>query len=105
MAPALILARIEYSIFQDNVQKLKPQVIEEIQTACKDWMDVWMQMGNQTEMKQLIERKVDDFLTNLKFVGLEELLGRVEHLKPIDEAWRAANPEKSAQFPPPNSVS
>lgn len=104
-APALILARIEYNIFQDNVKNLKPQVIEEIQTACRDWMDVWVQMGNEAEMNQLIGRKVDTFLSHLKLVGLEELLGRVDHLKPIDAAWRAANPEKSAEFPPPNSPS
>jgi hypothetical protein len=101
-APPLILARIEHKIFLDNVQKLKPQLVEEILTACADWMKVWAQMGNEGEMKQVIEKKVDDFaLTMMLEAGLTELLSRVDHLKPLDEAWRAANPEKSAQYPPP----
>jgi hypothetical protein len=102
VAPPLILARIEHKIFLDNVQKLKPQLIEEILTACADWMKVWAQMGNEGEMKQVIEKKVDDFAATMLDVSLRELLDRVDHLKPIDEAWRAANPEKSAQFPPLN---
>jgi hypothetical protein len=100
-APPLISARIEHKIFLENVQKLKPQLIEEILTACADWMKVWAQMGNEGEMKQVIEKKVDDFAVTMMIgVSLTELFSRLDHLKPVDEAWRAANPEKSAQYPP-----
>ena len=100
-APPLILARIEHKIFLDNVQRLKPQLIEEILTACADWMKVWAQMGSEGEMKQVIEKKVDDFAVTMMIgASLTGLFSRLDHLKPVDEAWRAANPEKSAQFPP-----
>jgi len=100
-APPLILARIEHNVFMDNVQKLKPQLVEEILTACGDWMKVWAQMGNEAEMKQLVEKKVDDCAVTMLDVSLRELLDRVDRLKPLDDAYRAANPEKSAQYPPP----
>jgi hypothetical protein len=101
-APPLILARIEHKIFLDNLHELKPKLVEEILTACADWMKVLAQMGAEGQMKQVIEKKVDDFAATVLHVSLGELIDRVDHLKPLDEAWRAANPEKSAQFPPPN---
>lgn len=100
--PPLVSARVEHRVFLDNVNKLKPQLMEETLSACKDWMDVWAQLGNESEMKQLIERKIDDFTAQMLDVSLRELLSRVDTLKPLDEAWRAANPDKSAQYPPPS---
>jgi hypothetical protein len=100
--PPLVSARVEHRVFLDNVNKLKPHLTEETLSACKEWMDVWVQLGNESEMKQLIERKIDDFTVQMLDVSLKELLSRVDVLKPLDDAWRAANPDKSAQYPPPS---
>jgi len=102
--PPLILAKIELKVFWDRVQELKPELVEEILTACAEWMKVWAQMGKEAEMKQLIEQKVDYFAFAMRDVSLKELLDRVDRLKPVDEAWRAANPEKSARFLPPRAL-
>lgn len=100
-APPLILARIEHNIFMENVKKLKPQVEKEIWDAQAAWIKPFETIGVMDEMRRFVESKVDDLSTQMLETSLNELLSRVDYLKPLDSAWRDANPEKSVQFPPP----
>jgi hypothetical protein len=75
---------------------------KEIWDAQAAWNKPFETIGVMDEMRRFVESKVDDLNTQIFETSLNELLSRVDYLKPFDKAWRDTHPEKSAQFPPPN---
>lgn len=95
-APPIFLARNEYKIFMENLDKLREQMTAEIQTTLADWLALADLRENFIE---LIGVKISDYHGKLLADGLQRLLDMVNALKLADGQWRAAHPELSAKFP------
>jgi hypothetical protein len=98
-APPLVLARIEYKIFLENVEEMRPKMLAEINSAMSEWIDVAEQTGIRPVLQQLIDHRIGNFTEQLTVEGLDLLLAYVERLKLADEQWRARNPQRAAEFP------
>ncbi len=83
-----------------TVNKYKPAWAEEVLSAHSAWIDAFEKIDGTAVIWGYLQQKVDDFSLEMFEVGLQELLSRVDYLKPLDDAWRASNREKSAQYPP-----
>ena len=102
-APPIIMARIEYKCFLESVDELRQKMPPEILAALREWANVADQIGNREQFNELINNRVENYMSKLKTDGVQMLLDLVVSLKAADDRWRAANPEKSAQFPPDQS--
>jgi hypothetical protein len=99
-APPIIIARIEFKIFSENIDELRQKVPVHINEAMHDWRDWSDEMGLRAEFNQLVNDRVETFISNLTSDSLQMFLDLADDLKAADDRWRAAHPEKSAQFPP-----
>jgi hypothetical protein len=97
-APPIILARIEYKIFLENVDELRDKMSPEISAAMSGWLNI--DEGVRADFQRLIEHTIETYRSDLKMAGLNLFLETVDRLKEADDRYRAANPEKSAQYPP-----
>ena len=98
-APPLTLAGIEYQIFLENVEEMKPKMKVEISDALAEWSRTFDEIGMQSEVEVLIESRIDQFCTDLSLAGLKLLTDYAEGLKDADIQWRKANPVAAADFP------
>ena len=101
-APPMIMARIEYNSFLENVDVLLQKMPPEITTAMREWRDLSdkMGLGARAQFNQIVNHRVETFMSNLRSSGLQMFLDLADGLKAADDRWRAAHPEMSAQFPP-----
>ena len=99
-APPITLARIEFKIFRENVDELRSKMVPEISATLSGWRDLSDEMGMRVHFQRLIDHRIETFTTNLTTAGLQMFLGMADRLEEADDRWRAANPEKAAQFPP-----
>ncbi len=99
-APPLIKARQELGLFFEEVDKLKAEMERIIPNELSEWVQVADHIGTRDVLDQFIDRRIDQFSVNLKEAGIMVLGDYVEALRGIDEAWRKANPETAALFPP-----
>ena len=97
--PPITIARMDYGIFLENVEKLKPQITEEIRQHMDGWLKLADEADVRTETEALIAKRIDDFLIDLTLTGLKLLTDYAEALKEADDAWRVANPQKATEFP------
>lgn len=99
-APPIVLARIEYNIFKDNVIELKSKMPDEFQMYLSDWYNAADIVGIRTDLDQLIAQRVGDFSSNLLLRGLNVMTNEYgDALISADAAWRSRYPERAAQFP------
>jgi hypothetical protein len=98
--PPIIVARIEYKVFLENVGQLRGKMLDEINAALSGWLDVADQMQMRDKFTELIQANVDKFCRDLSETGLQRLLDMTHALKLADDEWRGAHPELSAKFPP-----
>jgi hypothetical protein len=98
--PPLSSAEAELQAFLQELEKFKLEVLEEICATYKERLESFSAMGIDGEIKNAIAKKVDDFAIGILDASLKELLDRVDYLRPLDKAWRTANPQKSTSYPP-----
>lgn len=98
--PPIIVARIEYKIFAEHVQKLGAQMPGEIALSLNRWIDVTVETGVREDVQTLIETRVAIFQNELLMKGHELFTGIADRLKEADDRWRVVNPELSAKIPP-----
>jgi hypothetical protein len=91
--PPLRVARIEYKLFADNVDKAGQELANEVSEALKDWRNLFVQMHVPEIFDDALKAKIDDFVCELKVLGMEEMLTHAEALKEGDQKWRAQFPE------------
>jgi hypothetical protein len=99
-APPITLARIEYNVFIENVGELKTKMPPEFQATLAEWVKVVDELGIRAEFDRILGDRIDEFTANLLMLGLNVM--RNEYgtaLSSADDAWRAKNPELSAQYP------
>jgi hypothetical protein len=105
--PPLRAAGVEQQAFMRNARKLQPELVEEICSVHAEWLETFARIGTEAEMRGFIASKVDAFIFDMFEISLKEITDtRYDQLTALDDAWRAANPEKSAKFPltsPPES--
>jgi hypothetical protein len=99
-APPIIVARIEYKIFLENVDELRQKMPPDINMAMRKWRDLSDETGIRAEFNQLVDNRVETFMSNLTADGLKMFLDLADGLKAADDRWRAEHPDKSAQFAP-----
>jgi hypothetical protein len=97
-APPIIIARIEYKIFLENIDDLRSKMLSEI-SAMSEWRDILDEVGMGVHFKKLVDHRVHNFMMNLKTAGLQIFLDSADRLREADDRWRAANPGKAAEFP------
>jgi hypothetical protein len=95
--PPITLARIEFKIFNDQVQEMREDMAGEITFAMRGWLEVDNVIGAQFRL--LIDKTIRDFQDRLTMSGIQAFLDRADDLKAADIKWRRANPERAAQFP------
>lgn len=99
--PPLSSAEAELQAFLQDLETLKSEVLEEICGTHKERIESFLAMG--IDIKSAIAKKVEHFAIGVLDASLKELLDRVDYLMPLDEDWRASNPEKSATYPSQSS--
>ena len=98
-APPLTLARIEYKIFLEQLDDMRPKMAEEIYTHMENCVKVADEVGVRSEVDYYFEQRIEQFATDLSMEGLNLL---DEYSVPITDAekkWRQENPERAAEFP------
>jgi hypothetical protein len=91
-APPLRVARIEYKLFADNVDRAGQKLTDEVSEALKDWRDLFVQMHAPEIFDDALKAKIDDFACELKVLGMDEMLAHADELKEADRKWRAQFP-------------
>ncbi len=99
-APPLIKARRELSFFFEEVDRLKSDMEKIILNQLSEWVQVADHIGTRDVFDQFVDHRIGQFSVKLKETGIMVLGDYVEALRGIDEAWRKANPETAALFPP-----
>jgi hypothetical protein len=98
-APALTVARIDYGIFLENVNKVDEQLFDEVTQVMHEWLKTAEIIDIRSQTEQLFQKEIRDFTSNLSILGLSLLTDYAVPLKDADVAWRKANPEKALEFP------
>jgi hypothetical protein len=99
-APPIVLARIEYNSFLENVEELCAKMPPDIAAALAGWGDVYEQLGWVEDFRRLINNRVENFMTDLAAAGHQMFIDMAGRLKVADDQWRAEHPQKAARFPP-----
>jgi hypothetical protein len=92
-APPLRVARVEYKLFADNVDRAGQKLTDEVSEALKNWRDLFVQMHAPEIFDDALKAKIDDFVRELKVLGMQEMLTHADALKAADQKWRAQFPE------------
>jgi hypothetical protein len=71
-----------------------------IPNELSQWVQVADHIGTRDVFDQFVNHRIGQFSVNLKETGIMVLGDYVEALRGIDTAWRKANPETAALFPP-----
>jgi hypothetical protein len=98
-APPIILARIEFDIFNDHVRELREKMGAEVNAAMREWLETADLIGGRSDFQKLIDTTIGSFQDRLTMTGLQAFIDRADDLKVADDKWRKANPERAAQFP------
>ncbi len=98
-APPLVMAEIYYEGFLEEVAALQEKIVIEVVGVMGPWIELAAEIEASAQMKVLIEKRVDEFRTDLAVRGFELFLANAELLKLSDVTWRKLNPEKSTDFP------
>jgi hypothetical protein len=98
-APPIIVARMEYNAFLDNVNTLRDQMTGEILSTLSDYMDIAYQLDSRDKFVELVQVEVQNYCQTLSEDGLQRFLDMAHALKLADDDWRLVHPELSAQIP------
>lgn len=98
-APAVVSARVEYTIFSDNVEELRSHLNNEVQSALSDALRFCDEIGIGSDARDSIHHHVGAFCSDLRLEGLKLLTDYAVPLKDADVRFRKLNPEISAKFP------
>jgi hypothetical protein len=99
-APPIVMARIEYKSFLENVDEMKPKMLGDIEAGMRGWLEAFDETSMRVETVRLFNKYVDDFAHNLTLKGVEVFIEMADQLKLADDKWRATHPQISARFPP-----
>ena len=98
-APPIIIARVEFKDFRENVSGLRTKMLDEINVATREWIDLGETIGSRDLLDRYIVHVVDEYQTRLTMAGLQLTIDRADELKAADDKWRRIYPAKAAQFP------
>jgi hypothetical protein len=101
-APPIVIARIEFDVFRENVTELRNKMTAEIEATLSDHLKIADMLDSRDKFVELIEAKVQAYCDKLTQDGLQRLIDMANALKLADGQWRVAHPELSAKFPPAN---
>lgn len=99
-APPIIVARIEYKVFLENVNELRDKMTGEIQSTLSEYLEIADQLDSRDKFIELIQVKIQNYCRKLSEDGLQRFLDMANALKLADDEWRATHPELSAKFAP-----
>jgi hypothetical protein len=95
----ILLARAELASFYAEVEDLEQKMTVEIYDHMQAWQGVLESIGLGGTLELATKARLEELVLNMKSGGLSLLLERVDRLKILDDAWRAANPAQSALEP------
>jgi len=98
-APPIIVARIEYKVFTENLDELCDKMTAEIQATLSDHLAIADTAGVRENFDELLRVNVSNYCRKLLEDGLQRLLDMANALKLADDKWRVVHPELSAKFP------
>lgn len=96
----LMLARIEYDLFIENVDESTEKLITETKAAHSEWNDLHATIGVTDDIDKLLRTLIGAKSEDFKLVGLKLLLENADIIKRADEDWRIKFPVLSAAEPP-----
>lgn len=99
--PPILLAKVEYKAFLDNVQEMRPRMEGEINAAMSEWLSVASEMGMREDFDRLATARLNSFYERLTINGFQALMDKTDKLGPADIKWRTENPELATRFPEP----
>lgn len=98
-APPIVVGRIEFDVFRENVTKLRKTMPAEIEATLSEHLEIADLLELRDKFVELIQVKVQAYCDKLTEDGLQRLLDMANALKLADKQWRVAHPELSAKFP------
>ena len=64
-APPIIIARVEFKDFRENVSGLRTKMLDEINVAMREWIDLGETIGSRDLLDRYIVNVVDEYQTRL----------------------------------------
>jgi hypothetical protein len=92
-------AQAEFSVFLDELTKLRGNMIQEINATMRNWIEFADQAGLRPNLDDYINHRVDHYLAELRNSAMTMAIDYAIPIKDADVAWRSANPEEAANFP------
>jgi hypothetical protein len=99
--PPIVLAKVEYKLFLDNVKEKRLDIEHEINTAMSEWLSVASEMGVREDFDRLATARLNSFYERITMNAFQALIDKADKLKPADIKWREENPELAKQYPEP----
>jgi len=91
----VLVARVEFDLFVENVEKSASKIIEEVKVALTDWDAFHAEIGVTDDIERLTAALVHAKHDNLKEAGLQTVLANAEIVKAADAQWRGKFPERA----------
>lgn len=101
-APPIVIARVEFQNFRENVVELRATMLDEINVTMWEWIDLSEHIGSRDVFDKYIVHVVNEYQNRLTMAGFQLTIDRADELKTADDKWRRMYPGKAAQFPPDN---
>jgi hypothetical protein len=98
-APPIIMARIQYKDFLENLDELRDKMTAEIQATLSEHLAIADQIDSRDKFVELIRVNVSNYCSKLTEDGLQRVIDMANALHVADDKWRATHPELSAKFP------
>jgi hypothetical protein len=95
----ILLARADFSVFNENVTETRERMRAEIVDHMKRWDEVLTTAGVPEGVEKVTHHRLDDICTNLTVKGLELFVSRADELIAADDKWRANFPEQARLEP------
>lgn len=92
----VLVARVEYDLFVENVENSALKLVEETKAALSEWDSFHAEIGVSDDIDRLAAALVQAKTDNLKELGLNVVLANAEILKVADAQWRVRFPERAA---------
>lgn len=95
----LVVARADFSYFNEQVADARQKLRSEIKAEMSEWSEVATMAGIGDKLNELAEAKLDGFAADMQASGLRLLMDRAEEIKAADDAWRLQFPDRAAKEP------
>jgi hypothetical protein len=68
-APPIIIARVEFKVFRENVSELRTKMLDDTNAAMREWIDLAETIGSRDLLDKYIVHVVDEYQTRLTIGG------------------------------------